>query len=315
MSDEYNQPPQNSGSNVTPSSNQNLIIGLIMGAAILLLLFLVVNHQNTNNNNGNSSSDEVNELKDRLAELKRNDSGNPIQQNLGAGTNNYGVDPMKLAEEISTEANTFAGLIGDFSSTIQQKDALLQTARDTEALLNRRIQDLQRQMNDLSSSAAEAVTMRQELESLRTLYANAQRQIEELRKRPDVATVEELRRQNDELRSRVLALSDLEADNLRLTEEVRRLQALLDRSTLFVEDATAILPATAQAPLPRTPASRRLRVLQQLAEKYARKSNSRSDARPLRSDQLCHWLLHSSLPKKSVLSRTTSPPPIPEPSC
>ena len=207
-----------------------------MGAAILLLLFLVF----TNQNNNSSSSNEVDELKDRLTELKRNESANLTQQNLGSGSNNYGVDPMKLAEEISTEANTLAGLIGDFSSTIQQKDALLQTARDTEALLNRRIQDLQRQMNDLSSSAAEAVTMRQELESLRTLYANAQRQIEELRKRPDTETVEELRRQNDELRSRVLALGDLEEENRKFREENRRLQALLDRSKLFVEDANAL---------------------------------------------------------------------------
>ena len=240
MSEDFNPPPQNSGSNVTPSSNQNLIVGLIMGAAILLLLFLVITNQNNNNNSNTSSSDEVSELKDRLADLRRNEGTVPPQQNLGAGASTYGVDPMKLAEEISTEANTLAGLIGDFSSTVQQKDALLQTARDTEALLNRRIQDLQRQMNDLSSSAAEAVTMRQELESLRTLYANAQRQIEELRKRPDAATMEELRRQNDELRARVLAMGDLETDNLKLREENRSLRSRLDRSQLFVEDANTL---------------------------------------------------------------------------
>ena len=276
MSDDSNQTPQNSSSNVTPASNQNLIIGLIMGAAILLLLFLVVNNQ-TNNN---KPSSEVEDLKERLSDLKRRDNGNLNQQNLGAGTNNYGVDPMKLAEEISTEANTLAGLIGDFSSTIQQKDALLQTARDTEALLNRRIQDLQRQMNDLSSSAAEAVTMRQELESLRTLYANAQRQIEELRKRPDTATVEELRRQNDELRSRLLALADIEEENSDLREKVRRLQAIVDRSKLFVED-TSTLPATAQHLF------RELQRLEdfepaQLADQYTR-IETEINAKPLRS--------------------------------
>ncbi|MGJ8723062.1 MAG: OmpA family protein [Roseibacillus sp.] len=276
MSDDSNQTPQNSGANITPASNQNLIIGLVMGAAILLLLFLVVSNQRNNS----SPSNEVDDLKDRIAELKRNENATFVQQNLGAGANNYGVDPMKLAEEISTEANTLAGLIGDFSSTIQQKDALLQTARDTESLLNRRIQDLQRQMNDLSSSAAEAVTMRQELESLRTLYANAQRQIEELRKRPDAATVEELRRQNDELRSRLLALGDLDKENRELREEVRRLQALLDRSKLFVEDANA-LPDIAK---------RLFRELQrledyepaQLADQY-KKIEQQLSATPLRS--------------------------------
>lgn len=263
---------------MTPASNQNLIIGLVMGAAILLLLFLVVSSQNGQNNNGSSTS-EVDDLKERIAELKRNENA-PLVQNLGAGTSNYGVDPLRLAEAISSEANALAGLVGEFSATMQQKDALLQTARDTEALLNRRIQDLQRQMNDLSASAAEAVTMRKELESLRTLYDNAQRQIEELRKRPDVATVEELRRQNDELRARLLALGDLERDNSKLRDEVRRLQALLDRSKLFVENPDALPPIPQRL-------FRELQRLEdydpaQLSDQYSRIARELS-AKPLRS--------------------------------
>lgn len=279
MSDDSNQTPQSTSSNVTPASNQNLIIGLVMGAAILLLLFLVF-QSSQNNNTGSTNNNEVEDLKSRLADLKRQDLLNSTSQNLGATTSNYGVDPMKLAEEISTEANALAGLIGDFSSTIQQKDALLQTARDTESLLQRRIQDLQRQMNELSSSAAEAVTIRKELEALRVLHENAQRQIEELRKRPDASTLEELRRQNEDLRSRILALGDLQQKNSELEREVQRLRSLLDRSTLFVESADS-LPASAQRlfrELERiedyTPA--------QLADKYA-SIKTNLFARPLRS--------------------------------
>jgi hypothetical protein len=282
MSDDSNQSSQNSNSAVTPASNQNLIIGLVMGAAILLLLFLVFNNQNSNNQGGSESQRMV-ELQERLDDLKDAERTQQLvgnQQNFGSGTNNYGVDPLKLAEEISIEANTLAGMIGNFAKSIQEKEALLQTARDREALLNSRVQDLQRKNLELNELAMEATTLRKELESLRTLYDNAQRQIEELRKRPDLATVEELRRQNEELRARLLALSDLERENSELREEVRRLRALNDRSRLFVENADA-LPAIAQ---------RLFRELQrlenyepaQLPDQYAR-IESALGAKPLRS--------------------------------
>lgn len=280
MSDESNQSPSNPGSNVTPASNQNLIIGLVMGAAILLLVFLVFNNQNNNSNNSGNDYDEVAELKNRIADLKRQSTPAPVQQNLGAGANSYGVDPLLLAEEISKEANALAGLIGNFASEIQTKEALLQTARDTESLLNRRIQDLQRQNGELLASANEATKLRNELESLKTLYSNAQSQIEELRKRPDLATLEEIRRQNDELRARVLELSEMEGKNAALRAEVQRLQSLLDRSTLFVENADA-LPALAQRLF------RELERLEnfepaELADQYKR-IEMELNARPLRS--------------------------------
>lgn len=279
MSDNSNQTPQSTSSTVTPASNQNLIIGLVMGAAILLLLFLVFQGGQNNGGSANNNS-EVEDLKNRLADLQRQELQNATSQNLGSSTSSYGVDPMKLAEEISTEANALAGLIGDFSSTIQQKDALLQTARDTESLLQRRIQDLQRQMNELSSSAAEAVKIRKELEALQVLHDNALRQIEELRKRPDASTLEELRRQNEDLRARLLALGDLQKENSEQKREIQRLRSLLDRSTLFVENANS-LPENAQRLF------RELERLEdyspsQLANKYA-SLETNLFARPLRS--------------------------------
>lgn len=281
MSDESNQTPASSNSAVTPTSNQNLIIGLVMGAAILLLLFLVFNSDN--NGPGSDENSRVADLQKRLEELKEDERTQNLvgnRQNFGAGTTTYGVDPLKLAEEISLEANTLAGMIGSFAKTIQEKEALIQTARDREAFLNSRVQDLQRKNVELNEMVIETNSLRQELESIRTLYEAAQRQIEELRKRPDLATVEELRRQNDELRARLLALSDLETENSQLRDEVRRLRALLDRSRLFVENADA-LPSVAQ---------RLFRELQrlenfepaQLADQYARIENELA-AKPLRS--------------------------------
>lgn len=278
MSDDSNQTPQNSSPAVTPASNQNLIIGLVMGAAILILLFLVFDSQN-NRSGGPSESERVADLQKRLADLKQTESLVGNQQNFGSGTNSYGVDPLKLAEEISIEANTLAGMIGNFAKSIQDKEALLQTARDRESLLNSRVQDLQRKNVELNELVIESNTLRKELESLRVLYENAQRQIEELRKRPDLATLEEYRSQNEELRARLLALSDLEEENSKLRAEVRNLRALLDRSQLFVERADDLPP----------PAQRLLRELKrlenfepaQLADQYARIELDLS-AKPLR---------------------------------
>ena len=244
MSDDSNHKAPNYEGSATPASNQNLIIGLILGAAILALLFMVISTQNGSSGSGRDSS-EVTALKNQVANMTRELENDPRNTNLGLASNNYGVDPQKLAEEISTEANALAGLIGGFGDTIRQKDALLQSAKDTEQLLNRRIQELQRQLNDMSETARKALTLQQELDSARTLLESANRQIEELRKRPDADTLERLRRENEELRSQVLALSELPEENRKLQAEVQRLQALLDRSTLYVEDANA-LPAIAQ---------------------------------------------------------------------
>lgn len=243
--DNYSNQP-NQSQQVTPASNQNLIIGLVMGAAILCLLYLVFTYSGQTKTSP-SESQEVAELKRRIEDLRRSNQSqsNEDTQNFGSGTSTFGVDPSKLAEEISVEANTLAGMIGSFANTLREKDALIQTARDRESLLNNQIKDYQRKNLELNELALEATALRKDLDNMRALYENAQRTIEELRKRPDAETLEKLRLQNDDLRARILAFSDMEAENRRLSQEVQRLRALLDRSTLFVESADA-LPARAQ---------------------------------------------------------------------
>ena len=217
-----------------------------MGAAILCLLYLVFTYSGQPKTSP-SESQEVAELKRHIEDLRRSNQSQSNQdtQNFGSGTSTFGVDPSKLAEEISVEANTLAGMIGSFANTLREKDALIQTARDRESLLNNQIKDYQRKNLELNELALEATALRKDLDNMRALYENAQRTIAELRKRPDAETLEKLRLQNDDLRARILAFSDMEAENSRLSQEVQRLRALLDRSTLFVESADA-LPARAQ---------------------------------------------------------------------
>lgn len=232
-------------SGATPASNQNLIVGLVLGAAILLLLVLVFNMGNTGDS-GSSEDEIVEGLREQVELLKEKQLRDNIQgQNYGSSGNNYGIDPQKLAEEIATEANALAGAITGFGDTIRQKDALLQSSKDTEALLNRRIQELQRQSSDLSQAANKALALQQELDSTRTLLNAANSQIQELRKRPDAGILEQIRRENEELRARLLTLTDFEAENRALREEIRTLRAIVDRATLYVESVDG-LPAAAQ---------------------------------------------------------------------
>lgn len=232
-------------SGATPASNQNLIVGLVLGAAILLLLVLVFNMGNTGDS-GSSEDEIVEGLREQVELLKEKQLRDNIQgQNYGPSGNNYGIDPQKLAEEIATEANALAGAITGFGDTIRQKDALLQSSKDTEALLNRRIQELQRQSSDLSQAANKALALQQELDSTRTLLNAANSQIQELRKRPDAGILEQIRRENEELRARLLTLTDFEAENRALREEIRTLRAIVDRATLYVESVDG-LPAAAQ---------------------------------------------------------------------
>jgi outer membrane protein OmpA-like peptidoglycan-associated protein len=235
----------NSGA-AAPASNQNLIAGLVLGAAILLLLVLVFNMQGGDSDKLEKKDDEVTELTERLRTLQSQVDSEARRQGYGsAGSNQYGIDPQKLAEQIATEANALAGAIGSFGDSIRQKEALLQSAKDTEQLLNRRIQDLQRQLNDLGESARKSMTLQKELDSTRVLLDRANEQIQELRKRPDTAVVDQLRSENEDLRARLASLTNLESENRELREKVRELQTIVDRATLYVESVEA-LPANAQ---------------------------------------------------------------------
>ena len=69
----------NSTPSATPASNQNLIIGIVMGAVVLLLLLLVMSQQ-TNGFWNKSNDDEVTALKEKLEELK--DNNEAIKQDI-----------------------------------------------------------------------------------------------------------------------------------------------------------------------------------------------------------------------------------------
>ncbi|MDP0492457.1 MAG: OmpA family protein [Verrucomicrobiota bacterium JB023] len=285
-------------SGATPASNQNLILGLVLGAAVLLLGFLVVQNQGGDENS--SANSEVSELKreleaerSRLQALRNQNGLGPIGNNLG------GVNPEALANEISSEANQLAGLVSQISSVIAQKDQALQTAEGTRQALSKRIQDLERQLADLSASATESLSLRQKLESTERLLTASNQTIQDLRARlneaPDAAQMERLRAENERLRQELASLSTLETELSRLREENRALRAKLDRSLLFVESADA-LPEVAQRLYrelntlegldPESLASQYARIGSQLNARVLRKINFATGSASLTNDKI-----------------------------
>lgn len=245
---ENSPPPPSAPVGATPASNQNLIIGIVLGVAVILLLFLVINPTT----GGTTTAQLKEELQRERDSLKQSLDSKYGPQAIGV-QGGIGVNPEALANEISTEANALAGLISEISSTLRNKDIALQNAEDTRQSLNRRINDLQQQLNNLSGSAAEAIALKQKLESSETLLSAANNTIEDLRKRlsqaPESSDFEALRAENSRLQDQLNRLQEqvrlLDPELARLREENQRLRAQLDRSTLFVESADA-LPAVAQ---------------------------------------------------------------------
>lgn len=221
-------------------------MGLVLGAVVLLLLFQVLDLSPSKKKDTSASDADLMEMRARVAALKEKANDDYVEgPQYGGGSTSFGIDPVKLADQISRESNTLSGIIGDFNSEIVKRDALLETARSNEVALNSRIQELLQRIGDLNEDASQAVTLRKQLESLQTLYDAAQRQIVELSKRPDAGTLERLRAENNRLSQQIATVGALEAQNADLLEQLRNLRAQLARSTLFV-DSVDNLPAIAQ---------------------------------------------------------------------
>jgi len=240
--------PQSHPSTATPASNQNLIIGIVMGAVILLLLLLVISQQSGGFNFGKKEDTGLEELRKELdAEKLRRDSAKTAALGLTAGNDanllagNIQRDAESLLKYINATQGELARLRG--SEAAQQENyvtignlkaqlAQAQGAQNQLAGLQAQLQSAQSRIQQLTEQLSGSVDQGV-VASLRNQLAGTQKEREDLRMEliqlkadmQDMPSKEELAR-----------LRALDPENRRLRAEIQELRAKMDSSKkLFVE--------------------------------------------------------------------------------
>ena len=151
---EENEDHQSQSATVTPASNQNLIIGIVMGAVVLLLLLLVISQQ-MNKDPEPAGNKEIAALKKELDDRKSRNEALRYASIPGVGQG-----PEALANQIKSDTEALARLVNASASDA----AMLQTAQENARLLGNRVTDLEGQLRQAQADAARARSLEGEVE-------------------------------------------------------------------------------------------------------------------------------------------------------
>ncbi|MDB4311460.1 hypothetical protein N9974_00065 [bacterium] len=193
--DNHSQPQQAPASQATPASNQNLIIGIVMGAAVLLLLLLVITQQ-FGGSGGESQADlDLAKKKEAVEEMRKQNDALRISNGMSSGQS---ADVLAL--KIKQDVDALNGLLLSQQGTL----ARLNDTEATIRTLNFQNADLQKRLVQAESAAARVPGLDIEIARLR---ADAAMNAERLAKSVDPATVEALRQQLANSRNEVNRLA------------------------------------------------------------------------------------------------------------
>ncbi|MFT6862898.1 MAG: outer membrane protein OmpA-like peptidoglycan-associated protein [Akkermansiaceae bacterium] len=235
---------QQNESPVPPTSTQNLIIGIIMGAVVLLLLLLVINQQ-FNKNGRSSDNPEVVELRKQIKEQQTRQESLRLTGLPGVTQN-----PEALVSQIKSDTEALARLVNANAS----EAASLQSTRERAATLDRRVIDLEEQVRQYSAAARRVSQLEADLKAARQESAATvnRTELDRLQSEFDLAKAQsdglqaeltQLRGQNQNMiDANTYAIlktqrDDLTADNALLRAENQRLIADLVGAKLFVTQA------------------------------------------------------------------------------
>ncbi len=208
------------GVGATPSSNQNLILGIIMGAVVLLLLLLVITQQ-FDKSGGNQEDSEVAELRKKLEEQKEKS-----EQLRIAGIPGVTTDPQALVVQIKNDTEALARLANSSASDA----SALRAARADAA----RAADLQRQLEQARSTSAGMVSQ-SEYDRLRAELDTAKAEIGRLG--TQMAGMQNKSKGMIDANTYALLKAQLDdsiTENTRLRSENQRLMTELAGPKLFV---------------------------------------------------------------------------------
>ncbi|MDB4713160.1 OmpA family protein [bacterium] len=208
----------------TPSSNQNLILGIVMGAVVLLLLLLVITQQ-FNKSGGHQEDSEVAELRKNLEEQKQKS-----EQLRIAGIPGVTGDPQALVAQIKNDTEALARLVNSSASdaaALAAANADLRNERDQYQVDAARAADLQRQLEQARSASAGKVSqseydrLRAELDTAKAESGRLRTQMAEMQNKNqgmiDANTYALLKAQLDDS---IAEIARLRAENQRLMTEL-----------------------------------------------------------------------------------------------
>lgn len=246
----------------TPAGNQNLIIGLVLGAAVLLLFILALNMKDKGIGVTGGAPSEVETLRKELK--NRRSFINEERRRMGLpplGDEVAGQSVEALAARINNDSTDLVTMVRQMQILLAEKEQRLAGADTTFAALTRQNTDLLTQVAQLQGSAQDAESLRIRLAKAQSLYETAQERIADLQEQiagtPIKSEMDKLRQQlentlanRDKLQTEVVVLRDesktLRAENNELRYELQKTRAELSRTRLFVDSADK-LPAAAKA--------------------------------------------------------------------
>ncbi len=187
-------PESGSYSTPTATGNQNLIVGLILGA-VVLLLFLLILQMTTDGFGGDDP--EIAELRQELQDRKNSmGSGNT------PGIN--GPSPQDLAIRLSADSAKLATLVTQLQAMLNKVQADLKLSQTT-------VQSLSSQLTARTSNAADNAALNQQLKAALSRSSASENQLQSLRQQfagaPTTAQMEAILKERDALRSQVVQLS------------------------------------------------------------------------------------------------------------
>lgn len=245
----------------TPAGNQNLIIGLVLGAAVLLIFILALNMRDKGIGVTGGAPSEVETLRKELK--NRRSFINEERRRMGLpplGDEVAGQSVEALATRINNDSTDLVTMVRQMQILLAEEEQRLAEADTTFAALTRQNTDLLTQVAQLQGSAQDAESLRIRLANAQSLYETAQERIADLQEQiagtPIKSEMDNLRQQlentlanRDKLQTEVVVLRDesktLRAENNELRYELQKTRAELSRTRLFVDSADK-LPAAAK---------------------------------------------------------------------
>lgn len=231
----------------TASSNQSLILGIVLGAVVLLLLLLLISQQM--GGSAPNKNDDLNVLKKEIATAKAN---------LEAERARSGLQPAIGVKALSTKIKSDTDALANLVSGMQNE---LRDLRDVKKSLSA----LSRDNDSLRAQIASSGNAQSQLAGLQSRLNDAEARLatlrEQLAKAPDPGVADELAQARTELQSlreqsagmvdgaRLASLqklvAQLQPENDRFRLEIQRLRAEIDREKLFVTSENLSPRATA----------------------------------------------------------------------